>query len=131
MKEKLRRFFTGRYGQDALNKALFVVILALFVVYLFTKWLPVYILSLLVFAVIFFRMLSRNIQSRSRENLAFQRLIAKPKRFFQRIRGRFAKGKTHRIYRCPSCRKELSVPKGKGNITITCPKCRLQFKKRT
>ena len=39
--------------------------------------------------------------------------------------------KTHAYFRCPECRKELRVPKGKGKIRITCPHCGHQFVKRT
>lgn len=39
--------------------------------------------------------------------------------------------KTHRYFECPSCKKRLRVPKGKGKIRITCPHCGEKFERRT
>ena len=39
--------------------------------------------------------------------------------------------KVYAYYRCPKCRTELRVPRGKGKIKIKCPKCGEEFIKRT
>ncbi len=39
--------------------------------------------------------------------------------------------KLYKYYKCPKCKTELRVPKGKGKIKIKCPKCQEQFIKRT
>jgi uncharacterized C2H2 Zn-finger protein len=36
-----------------------------------------------------------------------------------------------RFFKCPSCRHNLRVPKGKGHIFITCPQCGERFKRKT
>ena len=38
---------------------------------------------------------------------------------------------THRIYKCPNCKKPLRVPRGKGKILITCQHCGQKFEKKT
>ena len=43
---------------------------------------------------------------------------------------RFSERKEYRFYRCPVCKKELRVPRGKGKIRIKCP-CGNAFTKRT
>ena len=66
-----------------------------------------------------FRIYSRNIEARRRENAAFQR-------FFTRLRDR-----QNRYFTCPRCRQVVRVPRGKGRINIRCPKCGEQFIKKT
>ena len=66
-----------------------------------------------------FRMYSRNIEARRRENAAFQR-------FFTRLRDR-----QNRYFTCPRCRQVVRVPRGKGRINIRCPKCGEQFVRKT
>ena len=65
-----------------------------------------------------FRMYSRNIEARRRENAAFLR-------FFSRLTD-----KQYRYFRCPGCRQVVRVPRGKGKINIRCPKCSRQFIKK-
>lgn len=79
----------------------------------------------------FFRMFSRNLEKRAQENLAFLRVRSKFIRFFNHIKTRLRQRKTHRFYKCPSCKQQLRVPKGKGLISIRCPKCQTTFKKKT
>ena len=76
-----------------------------------SSWVP-------FFAVIF-RMFSRNISARRREN---QRFVG----FFSRLRDR-----DNRYFSCPKCRQMVRVPKGKGKINIRCPKCGEKFMKKT
>ena len=75
MKEKLASFFYGRYGTDALGKCMLTVYVLLAVVLLFVKntiaVIILQILSWLLFILIFYRMLSRNIPKRMAENQKF------------------------------------------------------------
>ena len=48
-----------------------------------------------------------------------------------RKKEQFNQRKTHRFYRCPSCKQKVRVPKGKGKIAITCPACSEKFVKKT
>ena len=129
MREKLQRFMIGRYGMDELGRFLNAVSLVLLIVSLFVPLLSPLVLALLV--LIFFRMFSRNRLKRTQENGAYLRLRHKLKTWFAARVQRMKESKTHRYYRCPSCRQSLRVPKGKGKIAITCPKCRKVFEKRT
>lgn len=119
-----RNFMLGRYGSDKLNVALLVsgIVLMLLgsILGKFTTWAGVFtLLSYLVLIWCMFRMYSRNIDARRRENAAFLN-------FFNHM-----KDKEHRYYRCPKCHQTVRVPRGRGKINIRCPKCGEQFIKTT
>jgi LSD1 subclass zinc finger protein len=97
----------------------------------FTRWLPLYALAFLLMAAALFRMLSRNLERRRREAYVYVRLIGRVRGLAPHIRQRVRQRKTHRFYRCPSCRQPLRVPRGKGKLSIKCPKCGTGFIKKT
>ena len=128
----MRRFMTGRYGSDQLNMAILVTaVLVSLVNSILTVALrtsTVYgsiiapLLSLLVYELLgysFFRMFSRNIYVRQRENRRFTQL-------WMRLKDR-----DNRYYRCPNCKQTVRVPRGRGKICIRCPKCGEKFTKKT
>jgi len=127
----LRRMMAGRYGTDQLSLALMVLYFILFLLsYIpycfFLSWI-----GFLLFAVILFRTFSRNITKRYHENQIFLKRWNPVVNRFKTLKRRIRERKTHRYYRCPNCKQQLRVPKGRGKIKITCPKCRTQFIKKT
>lgn len=134
MRERFARFMQGRYGSrgaDELSRFLVYVEFAIIIIsFIFRSpiWTWV-ILALIVYS--YYRLFSRNFAKRYEENqkyLAFRNKFRyKCSSFQSELRQR----KTHHIYRCPSCRQKIRVPKGKGNIIVTCPKCRTEFQKRS
>ncbi len=127
----LRNFMAGRYGPDHLNTALIIFSIFISLVARLIHLTVLVYLSYLVLLLVFFRMLSRNIQRRRAENDRFVRywwpIKQKFKRFFDRIKNQ----KTHKFFKCPSCKNTLRVPRGKGKLQITCPKCGERFIKKT
>ena len=123
--DALRRFMAGRYGSDQLGRwllGLAVVLILLGMIGNRTGSTVLAGLSLLAYVPLIwsiFRMYSRNIEARRRENAALQR-------FLTRLRDR-----DHRYYHCPKCRQTVRVPRGRGRINIRCPKCGDQFIKKT
>ena len=92
------------------------------------------ILSLLAWALIFytyFRIFSRNIYKRSAENQTYLTKTYKLRCWFAKTKNQLAQRKTHHIYRCPSCKQKIRIPRGKGKIEIRCPKCNTTFIKRS
>ena len=120
----------GRYGSDTLNKVLLVIyvieVIMITVLSLFVNPTPLWMslayfaLSLLLIFVIFFRMFSRNIQKRRRENDKFCG-------FFKLRRNKFRDRKTHVYKKCPHCKAVLRLPKAKGKHTVICPRCKNRF----
>ena len=130
MKEKLYRFMQGRYGNDQLNRFLMVLVLVCVVFSLFgLKMLYVLGIALLVYA--YFRMFSKNIYKRSQENSVYLKYEYKVRQWFATLKRDMNQRKTHHIYRCPSCRQKIRIPKGKGKIEIRCPKCGQTFIKKS
>lgn len=131
MGEKLRRFFMGRYGMDSLNRLIFVITLLLLIAMFL--W-PARILQLCFWILIvigYFRCFSRNIAARYRENQKYLKATERIRSSFRKRKYRFDQRKTYRFYKCPKCRQQVRVPRGKGKINIRCPKCGEQFVKKS
>ena len=118
-----RNFMMGRYGQDRLGTVMFtagLVCMVLGMVFGRFGWSSVFsFLSWVLLLWCIFRMYSRNIAARQRENKAFLAFFA------------HLKDKNHRYFRCPQCRQSVRVPRGRGKINIRCPRCGRQFIKKT
>ena len=131
MKEKFRKFMIGRYGVDSLSKFMLgtAVVLLVFAMGFRNNFLNT--LACLLVLLCYFRMFSRNYQKRAEENQKFLELKGKAATFLKREKEYFEQRKTHHIYKCPSCKQKIRVPKVKGKICITCPKCHTEFIKKS
>lgn len=121
----------GRNGVDSLGK--FVLAISI-IVMLLAGWTDSLILSYLSWIGIiylYFRMFSRNIYKRSSENQWYLNKSYKIRTFFYRQKNLLLQRKTHHIYKCPTCRQKIRVPRGKGRIEIRCPKCNTRFIKKS
>ena len=127
LRERLRRFFYGRYGADTLYFFLFGLSLAVCVVGRVLHLTVVHLLSWLPLLYAVWRAMSRNHAKRRKENerfTAFFRRVARPfSLLFACIRYR----KTHVFRRCPLCRNTLRLPRVKGAHTVRCPRCNRLF----
>lgn len=127
----LRRVMMGRYGVDQLTWVLlgFAVLMTLcsgiFQSSVFS------ILSWIVLIYGYFRIFSRNIAARQKENQALMSFWYKLKNGRTSAPKKKKDYKNYRYYACPNCKQKLRVPKGKGKISITCPKCNTNFIKKT
>ena len=129
-REKLARFFYGRYGPDAFNTFLLIIAMILIFVALFLPVVPSYIVrgvSILFMALGILRMLSRNIERRRKENAVFTKILFAVKSFFIRQFNRIKYIKTYRYRKCPGCKNHLRLPYKKGEHTVKCPRCGKSF----
>ena len=131
LKQKFRKFMTGRYGVDELSKFFMVILLILIVLSIFIRnpGLDSLILGLLIIS--YFRMFSKNVSKRYQEN---QRYLNIKNKFLGKIRKEkyiMNQRKEYHIYTCPNCKQKIRIPKGKGKLNITCPKCHTEFIKNT
>lgn len=124
----------GRNGADALNRMLSIVVLVLLVVGLFVRGRGATALSsiaLVLLIYIYFRMFSRNIYQRQKENGAYLRLRYRVTSGVRGMVDRWHQRKDFRFFKCPACRTRLRVPRGKGKINIVCRKCGTSFQRKT
>ena len=127
MKEKLARFFWGRYGMDQLGWALVIASMVLtFLSSVFGSSLLL-VISYVPLVLAILRILSRNINARVRENQKFLTYWKPVKKWFKLQYSKLRDIRTHRYFSCPTCKNALRVPKGRGHITITCPVCKTRF----
>lgn len=131
MRGSLQEDMRGRNGLDPLTYALGLVLLLL----LFCNWItrePFY--AFLAFGVLmvgYFRVLSKNLEARRRENNAF---LDWWEPFSSRVRELFhmaGERRTHSRFACPACGQKVRVPKGRGTIRIRCPRCGQDFIQRS
>jgi predicted membrane protein len=121
----------GRYGFDQLSRALVVVslLLSVFTIFIKASWLTLLLYIPLIY--VFYRMMSKDIERRTKENMAYCRMVDKVKKRLTNLKLSLVGTRTHVYYKCPKCKQTIRVPRGKGKICITCPKCKAEFIKRT
>ncbi|MBQ0065334.1 MAG: hypothetical protein KBT48_06185 [Firmicutes bacterium] len=124
LKYALFRFMYKRNGFDDLSRAILSWTLVLCVISLFVRNSIFNAIVLAILTYNMFRVFSKNISARRKENEKFLYFL-KPYAI------QYQQRKTHVVFRCKNCGQIIRVPKGKGKIDITCPKCRTIITKRT
>ncbi len=131
MRNRFAQFMYGRYGTDKLSQHISLLALILCIGDIFLKTGVMWGIALALIIYVYFRSFSKNIQKRYKEMCWYQARIDWFRNIPVRIKKRNALRKTHRVFRCSSCKQKVKVPRGKGKIEIRCPKCRNTFIKRT
>ena len=127
---KYRQFMMGRYGSDELNLVLVVFsAILLFLSRIKYLWF-LYFISLLLFAFAIIRMYSRNIAQRHKEKMLYLKIKNKIMDFYRIKRDSWKYRKTHKYFRCKTCKASIRVPRGVGKIQVTCPKCKTKVIKK-
>ncbi len=126
-RDRIARFMYGRYGTDSLFYFLWVVYIALVLANVFVRSWVLYLLSIAVFIITFYRVLSRNTVKRMNENIKFQKLFKGVKGWFSNRTSRIKQNKNYCFKRCPNCGKVLRLPRVKGKHSTRCPVCHADF----
>ena len=125
----LQRFMQGRYGSDSLNQFLIYLWLFEAVLNLFFHSFILAIFGYVLCFLVFYRMLSKNIIKRQKENATYYRYSEKAKHYFNHIYVRFRDRKIARFFHCPYCGAPIRMPRKIGKFDINCPKCKKSFQK--
>ncbi|MBQ7921514.1 MAG: hypothetical protein IJ325_02925 [Clostridia bacterium] len=124
---KLATFMHGRYGIDQLYYGLlvtYVIFIILNIIFPSFIW-GILMTASLVYAL--FRMFSKNIAARQRENRVFLKLWNPLKTELVLCKDRCKDFRTARYRHCKHCRAIIKLPKKRGKHTVICPCCKERF----
>ena len=130
-REKFAGFMVGRYGADRLGQFLIGVSLFFLLLGIFIRKPWVDILAFACLILCYFRMFSKNIGKRYKEEQVFEGLRYSVTEKFRKYKFRIREKKEYHIYKCPNCGQKIRIPRGKGKISIHCPKCNTDFVKKS
>lgn len=118
----------GRYGVDSLNKFMMGATIVCLIAGVFVKRrFLIDTLAMTMIILSYMRMFSKNYQRRYQENMVYLRYKNKLVGIVKREKSHMEQRKTYHIYKCPTCKQKIRIPKGKGKVCVTCPKCRTEF----
>ena len=126
-RDKLVKFMVGRYGVDQLSNFIFAVVMIIIVINIFVNSIVLSVVYMLLWGWSIFRMMSRNIYKRQKENAVFLKAWNPIKGYFKLMKNKWRDRKTHVYKKCPKCKSVLRLPKKKGTHTVKCPKCSERF----
>lgn len=121
---RLNMFMKGRNGVDALFYFCFVVYLVLYGLNLLLRSPIPYYIELLILVIALFRVLSKNVEKRQKENAAFKRILRKLNPNYELNKRKIVEGKTHSFHECPYCGAILRFERRRGKFNVTCPRCK-------
>lgn len=127
---KLEQFFYGRYityGIDFLSKVLAVLCIIFAVINIFLSSIIIYLMQTFLLIYMFYRLLSRNIYKRQKENRFFLQYKDKITDFISLQKRKNSDRQTHVYKKCPHCSVVLRLPKKPGKHTVKCPRCKNDF----
>lgn len=113
-REKIARMMYGRYGVDALSKGILYTSVAFLVLNMFLRNIYVNAASMILLFICYYRMFSRDFTKRQNENMKFMKYCNRVKYHISKLKYRMSENKTHHIYRCPSCKQKIRIPRGRG-----------------
>lgn len=130
MIEKFYRFMQGRYGIDQLNSFLMIVCVICFIVNMFIGSIVLTFIAYGTWLFVIFRMFSKNIYARNRENDKYLNFFSPLSRWLK-LKLMSKQDPSNKYFSCPKCKQMVRVPKGHGTVVVTCPNCQNKFEKRT
>ena len=126
-KYKLMNFMQGRYGVDDLYKFLIISFIVIWLLNTILKSSFLYYLGLIIAVFSIYRMFSRNIFKRQKENMKYLQIKEKVKNKYKLLKRKWNDRNTHIYRKCPNCKSELRLPKKKGKHVCMCPRCKKDF----
>lgn len=116
------KYLTGRNGIDNLNVFLIKIYFLILILNIFLKLYVFGILELVLFILIIFRIFSKNVNKREKENKIFIDVVNKIIKPFKK---KNYNDDSYVYKKCHKCRKtlRLPIPFKKGIKKVKCPKC--------
>ena len=128
--QKLYILMKNRYGIDELYKFLLITFLILSIINLFLNNNILHLMEVLIIVLALYRVFSKNIQQRRKENNTYLKIKRKIFNYFHTLKSSHEKKKYNVYRKCPKCKTilKLPLPTKRGIKKITCPKCKKKIK---
>lgn len=127
---RFKMFMMGRYGTDQLTMAILILGMILSFIANAASSSILTLITYVLFGTCVFRMLSKNISARRKENYNFLKIWDPINTKLQSRYKMIKENKTYKYFKCPHCKKMLRAPRGKGKIVVTCQECKTKFIKK-
>ena len=85
------------------------------------------IIELLLIIIIIYRVLSKNIKHRRKENEIYLKFKNKIISKYNYNKKKYKDRNTHMYKKCPNCKQKIRLPLKKGKHTVKCPNCSYKF----
>lgn len=118
---------SGRYGTDQLTMGLLIAGMVLTFIGDSISSSILILLTYVIFGACLFRIMSRNIAARQKENKLFLKYWSPVKTSLKQQYNKLTRMRTYKYLKCPNCKQKMRVPKGRGKIAVTCQKCNTKF----
>lgn len=125
--DKMQKFLKGRYGVDELYRFLLIICLVVIIVNMFVNSIILRIIELIIFIYAIYRILSKNIYKRNKENKKYLEIKDKIVKFIEYHKQKYRDRNTHMYKKCPKCKQKIRLPLKKGKHTVKCPNCKEKF----
>ncbi len=124
---RLYNFFYGRYGTDELYQFNLIVYLILLFINIFFNSMILFAIELILITFTFYRVLSRNVKRRTKENKFYLKIKNNIFNQFILMKRKWKDRNTHMYKKCIHCKTVLRLPLKKGVHTVKCPNCKKRF----
>lgn len=123
---KLYQFMYGRYGIDELYQFLFFLYLFIVIIDLFVKNNILFGVELFLLIIIFYRIFSKNINKRRKENEMYLNLKNRFLTPFKNIKRNYRDRNNYIYKKCRKCHTtlRLPLPSKRGIKYAKCPNCK-------
>ena len=120
------KYLTGRNGFDKLNSLLLKLYIIILILNIFLKLYIFGILELLFFIIICFRIFSKNISKRAKEERIYLNIMNKILKPINSIKKQYEDKDLYVYRKCHKCKKQLRLPlpEKRGIKKVKCPKCK-------